>query len=214
MLPQCDKPLHPPKQRVRVVLLRLDVDRLVVIFGVDDDGKIEPLRIRPGETRVAVGAPLHRRADAVAIAEIDVVAHADLVAVIDHRRAGQREQQAVQQFDAAAIVAQQRCQAAADAQIDPRLRIVGVDAVHVVPLFVGDHFQRQLVVVPQEERPLARFSGIAGVWSRMSMIGNRSSMSHRHEHPRHQREMKRHVALVAVAEIGHGIFRPLVGFRQ
>ena len=43
----------------------------------------------------------------------------------------------------------------------PRLMRVcgslGVDAVHVVALLVGDHFQRQLVVVAQEQRPLADF---------------------------------------------------------
>ncbi len=72
-----------------------------------------------------------------------------------HRRAGQREQQRVHQFDAAAIVLQQRRQAAADAQIDAHLAIVRVGAVHVVALFVGHHLQRQLVVIAQEHGPLA-----------------------------------------------------------
>ena len=39
-------------------------------------------------------------------------------------------------------------------------------------------------------------------------------MRMRHEHARHDREMERHVALVAVAEIGDGVFRPLIRFRQ
>ena len=111
------------KQRVRIVLLGFDVDRFVVILRVDDDRQIELLRIGPREAGVAVGAPLHRRADAVAVAEIDVVPHADLVAVVEHRRARQREQQAVHQLDAAAVVAQQRRQPAANAQVDARLRI-------------------------------------------------------------------------------------------
>ena len=76
-------------------------------------------REKPG---VAVGAPLHRRAHAVAVAEVDVVAHADLVAVVEDRRAGQREQQAVHQLDLAAVVAEQRREAAADAEVDARLR--------------------------------------------------------------------------------------------
>ena len=33
---------------------------------------------------------------------------------------------------------------------------------------------------------------------------------HRHEHPRHEREVEIHVRLVAVAEIGDRVFRPLV----
>ena len=93
LLAQGDEPLHPPQERAGIVLLGLDVDRLVVVLGIDDDGQIELLRIGPREAGVAVGAPLHRRADAVAVAEIDVVAHADLVAVVQHRRARQREEQ-------------------------------------------------------------------------------------------------------------------------
>ena len=87
-----------------VVLLGLDVDRLVVVLGVDDDRQEQPLRVGPREAGVAVGAPLHRRAHAVAVAEVDVVAHADLVAVVDDRRARQREQQRVHQLDAAPVV--------------------------------------------------------------------------------------------------------------
>jgi len=74
---------------VGVLLLRLDVDRLVVVLGIDDDRQVELLRVAPREPGVAVGAPLHRRADAVAVAQVDVVAHADLVAVVEHRCAGQ-----------------------------------------------------------------------------------------------------------------------------
>ena len=37
----------------------------------------------------------------------------------------------------------------------PHLRIGGVRLVHVVALFVGHHLERQLVVVAQEQRPLA-----------------------------------------------------------
>ena len=36
----------------------------------------------------------------------------------------------------------------------------------------------------------------------------------RHVHPRHQREVERHVALVAVAEIGQHVLGPLVGLGE
>ena len=36
----------------------------------------------------------------------------------------------------------------------------------------------------------------------------------RHEHPRHEREVEGHVALVAVAEVVDGVLRPLVGLGQ
>ena len=100
---------------------------LVVILRIDDDRQIQPLRIGAREAGVAVGAPLHGRAHAVAVAEINVVAHPDLVAVINHRRARQREQQRVHQLDAAAIVLQQRRQPAANAEIDAHLAIARVD---------------------------------------------------------------------------------------
>ena len=101
------------------------------------------------------GAPLHGGAHAVAVAQIDVVPHADLVAVIDDRGAGHGEQQTVQQFDLAAVVAQQGRQTAADADVDAHARILGVYPVHVVPLLVGHHLQGQLVVIAQKHRPLA-----------------------------------------------------------
>ena len=68
---------------------------------------------------------------------------------------GKREQQAVQQLDAAAVVVHQRRQPAADADVDAHLRIGAVGQVHVVALFVGDHLERQLVVIAQEQAPLA-----------------------------------------------------------
>ena len=46
------------------------------------------------------------------------------------------------------------------------------------------------------------------------MIGKRSSMLHGHEQPRHQREVEGHVALVAVAEVGDRVLRPLVRLGQ
>ena len=137
-----------------VGLLRLDVDRLVVVLGVDDRRQVQLLRIGAREAGVAIGAPLHRRAHAVAVAEVDVVAHADLVAVVEDRRAGQREQQRVHQLDLAPPFEQRR-QPAADAEVDARVAVRGVDAVHVVAILVGDHLERQLVVVAQERRPLA-----------------------------------------------------------
>ena len=131
-----------------------------------------------------------------------------------HRRAGQREQQAVHQLDLAAVVAQQRRQPAADAEVDPRLRVAGVDAVHVVALLVGHHLQRQLVVVAQEHAPTGSSRGIGGVCCQD--VDDREAVLHvdRHEQPRHERKVEGHVALVAVAEVGDGVLRPLVGLGQ
>ena len=213
LLAQGDHPLHPVEQREGRPLLRLDVDRFVPVNGVHDRRKEQPSRIAPREAAVAIAAPLHRRADTVAIAEIDVIAHPDLVAVVDDRRAGHGEEQAVHQLDAAAAVLHQRRETSADAEIEPHLRVGGVLRVHVVALFVGHHLQRQLVMVAQEDRPLARRRDLRRLvhdlddWMPLFL-------PQAHEHARHQREMKRHVAFVAIAEVGAHVRRPLVGFGQ
>ena len=51
---------------------------------------------------------------------------------------------------------------------------------------------------------------MSGVWFRISVIGVAILLPQRHEHARHQREVKRHVALVAVAEVVAHVGRPLV----
>ena len=74
------------------------------------------------------------------------------------------------QLDAAPAVVDQRGQPATDAQVDAHPLLGCVLGVHVVALFIGHHLERQLVVVAQEEGPLAS-SGISGVCSMISMIG-------------------------------------------
>ena len=89
----------------------------------------------------------------------------------------------------------------------------GINAIHVVALLVGDHFQRQLVVVAQKNRPLAILRNRRRL---LENVDDREAILHlqRHEHSRHEREVELHVALVALAEIGHGIFRPLIGLGE
>ena len=68
-------------------------------------------------------------------------------------------------------------------------------------------------MIAQEQGPLA----VVGDGRRLLQdVDDRKAVLHaeRHEHARHQREVKRHVAFVAVAEIGDGVFRPLIGFGQ
>ncbi len=212
-LAQGDHPAHPPELRVGVRLLGLDVDRLVVVLGVDDHRQVELVRVGVREAGVSVRAPLHRGAHAVPVAQVVVVAHADLVAVVDDRRAGQGHQEGVHQLDAAPVVAQQRRQPPADPQVDPRLRLGGVNPVHVVPVLVGHHLERELVVVAQEDRPLAGLGDRRGL---LQDVDDREPVlhAHRHEQARHDREVERHVALVARAEVLDRVLRPLVGLGE
>ena len=212
-LPQRDQALGPRVDRVGVALLGLDVDGLVVVLGVGDDRQVEALPVGAREARVAVGAPLHRRADAVAVAEEDVVAHTDLVAVVEDRRPWKREQQAVHQLDAPAIVAEQRRQPAPDPEVEARQPVLRVGAVHVVALFVGDHLQGQLVVVAEEQRPLR----VVGHRRRLGQdVDDRKAVLHAngHEQAGHEGKVERHMALVALAEVRDRVLRPLVGLGQ
>ena len=104
------------------------------------------------------------------------------------------------QLDLVAAVVEQRREPAADAEVELHPRVLRVLRVHVVALLVGDHLERQLVVVAQEEAPLA----VVGDRGRLleDLDDRRRLLApQRHEHARHHREVERHVALVAVAEV-------------
>ena len=77
------------------------------IYGADYRLKIESLRVGVGETGIAVRTPLHGRAHTVAVADEDVVTHADFITVVDDRRTRHRQQHAVHQLDGVDIVLQQ-----------------------------------------------------------------------------------------------------------
>ena len=156
---------------------------------------------------------MHRCAAAVAIAEINVVAHANLVAVINNRRAGHRHQHGVEQFHLPAAVCEQGCEPAPNAEIDARVRIIRVNTPHVIAFFVRHHFQGQLVMITQKHGPLAIVRNGGRL---VENIDDRKSILHlqRHEHARHEGEVKTHVRFVTISEIGDRVFRPLVCLGQ
>ena len=82
-----------------------------------------------------------------------------------------------------------------------------------VALFVGDHLERELVVVPQEDGPL---TGVRQIGCLRDDVddGMAVLLLERHVNARHQRKVKRHVAFVAVAEVRAHVARPLVRLGQ
>ena len=108
---------------------------------------------------------------------------------------------------------EQRGQPAADAGVAAHGRIGGVLLVHLVALGVGDHLEGQLVVVAQEEAPLAAVGQLRGLGedgldrAPFAPLGGEV-------HAGHEREVEAHVALVAAAEVGQHVARPLVGLGQ
>ena len=83
----------------------------------------------------------------------------------------------------------------------------------VIALPVGHHFERQLVMVAQKHRPLAGLRDLRrlphDVGDGMAVLGRQ-----RHVDARHQREMERHVAFLAAAEIMQHVLRPLIGLGE
>ena len=175
LLAQLDEAAQPAQERGRQAQLRLDVDRLEAVDGVHQRRQVELGEVGAREAAVPVAGPLHRRPDAVAVAEVDVVAHGDLVSVVEDGRTGEREEDRVHQLDLVAAAVEERREPAADAEVELHPRVLGVLLVHVVALLVGDHLERQLVVVAEEEAPLRVVAGSAAVRSRISIIGRASS---------------------------------------
>ena len=68
-------------------------------------------------------------------------------------------------------------------------------------------------MVPQEQRPLARVGNRGGLLDNVD-DGEAIFAPNGHEQPGHEREVESHVAFIAVAEVGDGVVRPLIGLGQ
>lgn len=95
--------LEPGEQAVRVQPLRCHVELAIVVGTEVDDRSDEPFRLGAGEAGVERVVPLHGRSDRLALGQIEVVAHPDLLAVADDRRAGHAQLEAVGQLDASPV---------------------------------------------------------------------------------------------------------------
>ena len=153
-----------------------------------------------GEAGIAVVAPLHRRSNAVTVGEKDVVAHPDLVPVVDHRGAGERQQEAVEEFDSASIVLEQRSETPTNPEIEARPAIGGVRPPHQVPFLFRHHLEREFVVIAEEDRPLRvrrdRRGLLEDVDDRQAILALKGEVQAGHEG-----KVERHVTLVVVPEV-------------
>src|SRR5262249_26620280 len=117
-----DPSLGPVQYGFWITTLLRDVHLFVTEDLVVDDRAHRPLCAR--ETASGLVRPLHRRASAFALLHREIVAHADLVAVLHHRSPGQREQQAERELESASVVLQHRGEPAADTAIVELHRLV------------------------------------------------------------------------------------------
>ena len=204
---------QPVQERSLVPQLGLHVERAEAVDGVHERRQVELGEVRLREAAVAVGRPLHGRAHRVPVTEVDVVTHQQLVAVVDDGAARQGQDQGIQQLGRAAVVVEERGQPAPDPHVALHPRVLGVLGHEVVPLLVAHLLERQLVVVAQEDGPLA---GVVDDRRLGQDLGDRVALlpADRHEEARHEREVEAQVALVAVAEVVGHVARPAVGLGQ
>ena len=80
-------------------------------------------------------------------------------------------------------------------------------------LLLAHHLERELVVVAEEEAPLAGRRDLRGVQEDVG-DGPAVGVADGEEDARHEREVEGHVELVAVTEIGAHVRRPLVRLGQ
>ncbi len=140
---------------MRVTALRLDIHRLEPIDRVHDRRQHQLCGICPGESAIAIRRPLHGRPDAIAVSQMNIIAHADFIAVIDDGRARHREKQAVHELNSPAVMFDQRRQPSPDAKIETRPAIGGVGVPEIIAFPVCHHLQGEFIMVSQEYRPLA-----------------------------------------------------------
>ena len=201
------------QEGARVALLGLDVDGGEPVDRIHERGQVELGEVGPAEPAVAVGGPLHGRAHRVAVTQVEVVPHLDLVPVVEDRASGQGEQQVVEELGQPAVPVEERGQPPADAHVPLHPGILGVLGEQVVPLLLGDLLQGQLVVVAQEDGPLGAARGLGGLGQN---FGDRVALlpPDGGEQPRHQGEVEAQVALVVVTEVVGHVGRPPVGLGQ
>ena len=102
--------------------------------------------------------PLHRRACGIPLRQGKIIPHADFIAIAQNGRAGQRQHDAVGQFQPPAVAAQHRGEPAPDAapvKLHVRLRPKLLE--HGLTLLLAQPSQVQLVMVAQEIGPLRGF---------------------------------------------------------
>ena len=158
---------------------------------------------------------LHRRAGAIALGQIEIVAHPDFVAVADHGCPRQRAHQAVGEFEPPPVAAQHRRQPATDAPVVELHVLVGAEVFeHHVALRLGQAAKIELVVIAQEQAPLrGRGPRLGG----LERLGERTRIGRcqRVEQMLVDLKIEHHVHAVAVvAEIFHVGVGQDVGFAE
>src|SRR5215204_3747752 len=111
------------------------------------------------------------------------------------------------------MIAQQRCESAANTEIDPCLWILSVDPIHVVAFFVSDHFEGQFIMIAQKDSPLAVLRNRRCLLQNVHN-GKTIFCVDSHKQTGHEREMKVHMAFISLPKVSRGILGPLISLSQ
>ena len=97
------------------------------------------------------GIVLTRRASAIALGQIEIISHANLVAIADHRRSGEGEHEAVGELDAPPIAIEHGHEPASDAaMIELHLLFRSEAFEYALALLLGQAAEIKLVVIAQK----------------------------------------------------------------
>src|SRR5450755_1421567 len=95
---------HPTQKRGWIALLRFHIHSFIAPDGIHDNWAVESSRIGARKPRIPICAPLHRRAHAVPIAQVNVVPHPNFITVIENWCSRKREEKAIQKLYSTTIV--------------------------------------------------------------------------------------------------------------
>src|SRR5690606_912615 len=103
-----------PEQRGGIARLQFDVYRFKMVERIEDQRQVKLLRIGLRKAAVAVGTPLHGCSDTVAVTQVEIISHPDLVAIVDDVCTGQTEEQGIEQLNLFSVIFEQRSQTMPD----------------------------------------------------------------------------------------------------
>src|SRR5579883_249324 len=153
LLSHPDHPLRPVEEGVGIASLLGDVDMAERPRPVRNDRPDDLVGFR--EAAMALRRPLHRRARAIALGQRKIVAHADFIAISEHRRSRQRQQQAIGELEPAAVAAQHSRQSPAYAATVELHRPVRAESRKDSPaLSLGEAAKIEFVMISQKVRTL------------------------------------------------------------
>lgn len=198
-----DEGAEEGQQGVGVLLLVGHVD-VVGTEAPADQRSGHVLRVGVGEAAVRAGGPLHRGPHRHALVEIEVLTHADLLAVVERGGAGKGEQQRVDHAQPLRVAVEHRRQAAAQTPSVELHPLLGAElGEDLLPLGLAELVQGQLVVVAHERHPLAVVRdlrpGAKGVGQ-----GGRVPPRQRQVQVLHVHEVEDHGQLLAVLDAEEG----------